>query len=352
MTAEPAELTLRIRPRGRYDAIDVTGAIEEAHGDVLRSYRRATYCSYHTTAGYLDQALLARLDHSRERVDPFMRAFQNVFPSGADYSHDRIELRADLSDEQRVSEPRNGDSHLAYISSGLSNCATYVQRGPSPVYLIDLDGVGPQGSRERQTTVVGYNREQVVESFERRFPVSAHSVDSLNLRDTRLGLLDEIADRARQLGIGRGRLDLSLMPGERHAGLTVNEFETLLMRHDLPEVLRNPLHFMALKARNILRDPRAVPHKTLDYVSYDLIHVFNETMAALGISQSSFERLLVRAISYPAVRFLRLRRQVSFLLSENAGPVVLGQYQSPILIQWLPSAQQERRLKVSLVRYD
>lgn len=352
MAAEPPQFTLHLRPRGRYDAIDVNAALAAVHGDVLRSFRRATYCSYHTTAGYLDQALLARLGHSRERVDPFMRAFQQVFPSGADYRHDRIELRQDLSEAERRSEPQNADSHLAFISSGLNNCATYVQRDNAPVYLIDLDGVGPAGSRERLTTVVGFNREQVVERFERRLPVSGHSVDSLNLRDARLGLLEEVADRARRLGLSRGRLDLSLAPGERHAGLTVNEYETLLMQHDLPEVLRNPLHFMAQKARNVLRDPRAVPHKTLDYVSYDLIHVFNELTAALGIRQSSIERLLVRAISYPAARFLRLRRSVSFLLSNGPCPVMLGRYQSPILIQWLPAREQERRLRLSLVSYD
>ena len=40
-------------------------------------------------------------------------------------------------------------------------------------------------------------------------------------------------------GISHGRIDLSLLPEERHAGLTVNEYETLLMRHDLREVLEN-----------------------------------------------------------------------------------------------------------------
>lgn len=351
MSAGPAQLTLRLQPRGRYDAIDVAAAVEAAHGDVLRSRRRATFCSHHTTAGYLDQAFLARLDHSRERVDPYMRAFQQVFPSGAEYSHDRIELRQDLTPEQRPLEPRNGDSHLAFISAGLRNCVNYVQRGKAPVYLIDLDGIGPSGSRERTTTVVGYDGEEVVDVFERGLPLTGHSVDSLNLRDARLGLLEEVAERARGLGVGHGRVDLSLLPGDRHAGLTVNEYETLLMQHDLPEVLNNPLHFMMQKARNMLRDPRAVPQKTLDYVSYDLIHVFNEVMAALGVSTTTFERLLVRAISSPAARFLRLRRSVSFLLTDDRDPVVLGRYQSPILIQWLPGRAQQRRLKLSLVRY-
>lgn len=352
MSAELPELTLRIRPRGRYDAIDVSAAVAAAHGDVLGPFRRATYCSHHTTAGYLHQALLARLGHCRERIDPFMRAFQQVFPSEAGYRHDRIELREDLSEEQRRVEPKNADSHLAYISSGLTNCATYARRGSAPVYLIDLDGVGPAGGRERLTTVVGYDEEHVVERFERRLPLSGHSVESLNLRDPRLGLLDEVKERVRRLGIGRGRLDVSLVPGERHAGLTVNEYETLLMQHDLPEVLKNPLHFMAQKARHVLSDPRSVPHKALDYVSYDLIQVFNELMAALGARQSSVERLLVRAISYPAARFLRLRRSISFLLSQESGsPVVLGRFQSPILIQWLPAPEQQRLLRLSLVAY-
>jgi hypothetical protein len=350
---DPAEFTLKVRPKSRYDAVDVTAALAAAHGDVLHAYRRVTYCSYHTTAGYLDQPLLTRLGHSRERVDPFMRAFQQVFPSGAGYGHDRIELREDLSPEQRRVEPRNADSHLAYISAGLTNCATYVRREAAPpVYLIDLDGVGPAGGRERLTTVVGYDREEVVESFERSLPLEGHAVESLNLRAPRLGLMEEIADRVRKLGIGRGRLDVSLAPGDRHAGLTVNEFETLLMRHDLPEVLRNPLHFMAQKAQHALQDPRSVPHKTLGYISYDLIQIFNELMAGLGIRQSSLERLLVRAISFPAARFLRLRRSIRFLLSQESGPVVLGRYQSPILIQWLPAREQARRLRLSLVRYD
>ncbi len=352
MAAGPAQFTLSLRPRSRYDAIDVNAALAEAHGDVLRGWKRATYCSYHTTAGYLDQALSARLGHSRDNVDRYIGAFQTVFPKGADYRHDQIDQREDLSDAQRETEPRNGDSHLAFISSGLNNCATYVQRDDSPVYLIDLDGVGPAGQRERKVAVVPFDHETVVEKFERRFPLSGRSVDSLNLRDPRLGLLGEIEDRVRALGIQRGRLDLALVPDERHAGLTVNEFETLLMTHDLPEVLHNPLHYMLQKAKNALREPRTVPHKTLDYVSYDLIHVFNGLMSALGIEHSSFERLLVRAVSAPARRFLRLRRQVSFLISDGAAPVELGRYQSPILIQWFPGREHERRLTVSLVRYD
>src|SRR3712207_9360267 len=55
----------------------------------------------------------------------------------------------------------------------------------------------------------------------------------------------------------KGRLRIALAPGERHAGLTVNEYETLLMRHDLSEVLRDPLRFMAEKAGHTLEIGRA-----------------------------------------------------------------------------------------------
>jgi thiamine phosphate synthase YjbQ (UPF0047 family) len=354
MGSSPAEITLSLTPKARYDVIDVARRVEELHGDVLRSYPRALYCSYHTTAGYLEQGLCTRLQNNRQYLDPFIYAFQTLFPPGADYRHDRIELRSELSAAERRREPKNGDSHLAFIGSGLRNCATYVHRRTDPVYLIDLDGVGPQGCRERRTTVLAYNREETVASLERSFPVSQHSVDAVNLRDPGLGLLEEITDLVRRHGVERGRLDLSLGPLERHAGLTVNEYETLLMQHDLMEVLRDPLRFMAIKGRNMLRDPWHIPNRTLDYAKYDLIHVFNEAMEALKISESTFERLLVRCISIPATRFLRLGRGVSFMVSgdHGDGPVVRGTFQSPILLQWRATPARERRVRVSLARFS
>jgi len=95
-----------------------------------------------------------------------------------------------------------------------------------------------------------------------------------------------------------------------------------------------------------------VPHKTLDYIAYDVIHLFNRAMDSLNMSHSYFERLIVRAIARPARRVLRLRRDVSFLISAASGPVVLGKYQSPILIQWLPASAPNRKLRVSIVQYS
>jgi hypothetical protein len=82
--------------------------------------------------------------------------------------------------------------------------------------------------------------------------------------------------------------------------------------------------------------------------------VFNEAMEALKISESTFERLLVRCISIPATRFLRLGRGVSFMVSgdHGDGPVVRGTFQSPILLQWRATPARERRVRVSLARFS
>jgi hypothetical protein len=115
--------------------------------------------------------------------------------------------------------------------------------------------------------------------------------------------------------VSKGRLRLSLAPGEHHAGLTVNEYETLLMRHDLSEVLRDPLRFMAEKAGHMLGNPRAIPSRTLDYAKYDFVRVFNRLVDALGLKESFVESVLSRAIAMPASRFLRMKRSVSLLVS-------------------------------------
>src|SRR5262249_58900496 len=123
-------------------------------------------------------------------------------------------------------------------------------------------------------------------------PPPPREVDATNLREARWGLLEPVAELVRRQGIERGRLDIALGGSDRHAGLTVNEFETLLMQHDLMEVLRDPLRF-ASRAGNLLRHPLAIPNRTLDYAKYDFVHLFNEAMSVLGISESALERLLV-----------------------------------------------------------
>ncbi len=351
----PKEITLAVVPQARFDIIDVAQRIGLEFGDCLSRYRKALYCSYHTTAGYLEQSLCARLRYSRERVAPFIRAFQKLFPPGADYRHDQLPLRNELTEEERRREPRNADSHLTFIGSGLRNCVTYVNRPGTPVYFIDLDGIHEKGRRTRRTTVLAYDEEEVVRRSQIAVPVSRHPIDSVNLRDPRNGFMEQLNTWLEQGGIDKGRVDIALDPTERHVGLTVNEYETLLMRHDLVEVLRDPLRLMALHGRRMLSNPMAIPAKTMNYAKYDLVHVLNELMDAFRVSESVVERIVAAFMGVPAARFLRMKRSVSLLVSDAGGDgkgrIVQGRYQSPILVQWRRAEDQVRRLDVTITRF-
>ncbi len=351
--SSPAEFTFEVQPERRCDAIDVAAALRRAIGDGLRAYRRALYCSHHTTAGFLDRRLNSRLTRRRDVYD-FIGAFQEIYPADGGYEHDKLHKRTELSEAQRRVEPRNADSHLTFMSSGLSNCVTCDATDPHPVFLVDLDGVHEHGSRRRKTSVITY-REEVGEAvLDLDVGTGEHPVESINLFDPRLGLLERLQSFVRAAGVGKGRLDLSLAAGEESAGLTVNEYETLLMQHDLREVLHDPLRFMREKGRNILRDPRAVPQKTLNYAQYDLVHLLNELLEAVGVSESLLERLLARLVALPASRLLAAKREVSLLISDpgdGGDPIVKGTYQSPILIQWSKAQRGRRRLVAELVSF-
>jgi hypothetical protein len=352
MPSTPTEIRLTLAPRGRFDVIDVTGRIRAEHGDALERHRGALYCSLHTTAGYLEQRFVSRLRHHQDRLSLFFRAFGAVFPPDAAYGHDQMHLRAELSEAQRAVEPRNGDSHLTFIGTGMRNCVTYRNHAASPVYFIDLDGVNQGTCRERRTSVVGYDLETVVDRFRITVPTSRHPIDAINLGEARLGLFEAIDERLARAGIEKARVDVALEHSERNVGLTVNEYETLLMQHDLREVLQNPFKFAAQKGRHMLDDPLAIPGKTINYARYDVVRFLNLLIDAFGMQESVVERLIAKVMSAPARRFLRTRR-VSFLASDHAedgrSRVVRGTYQSPILVQWQVPEGQARALEISLV---
>ena len=340
------ELTVRLAPQRRFEAIDVNARIAQDAGDVLRHHRRVMYCSMHTTAGFLDQSLSMRLGDSH---DQFFESFNRLFPPDAEYHHDKMELRAELTADQRKVEPRNADSHLTFIGAGLRNCVTYRTAPNTPVYFIELDGTYEATCRQRTAAVLAYDDERIVSRTSVRIPVSKHPIDSVNLADARLGLLDQVNELLSHSGLERGRVDLVLEPTERNVGLTVNEYETLLMKNDLVDVLKDPLRYAKIKGRNMLHDPLAVPGKTLSYARYDIVRALNALMEALKLDQGSFERLVAKVMSVPARRFMRSRR-VSFMAANdpNTGGarVVRGTYQSPILVQWQPAEGQERRLQI------
>ena len=355
MSLSPLEFTLELTPRARVDVIDVRRVVSARYGDGLDPYPRALCCSFHTTAGYLDQGVASRLNQSRAGVMPYIDVFRTMFPEGAGYEHDKIERRTELTDAQRPAEPMNADSHLAMMAGALRTCVSYQNRPGEPVCFIDLDGVHAGRPRRRVTSVLGYTREEPVAHARLSVPVSGHAVDSVNLKAPHLGIYEQCANLVTAHGVTKGRIRLTLAPGERHAGLTVNEYETLLMRHDLSEILRDPLRFMAEKAGHILGNPRAIPARTLDYAKYDLVRVFNQLVDALGLQESLVESVLSRAIAMPAARFLRMKRSVSLLVSDRHSPgtgaVVEGVYQSPILVQWHRGTRQARVLDLTLTRF-
>src|SRR5262249_34162971 len=232
------------------------------------------------------------------------------------------------------------------------NCVTYPTSTTAPVHFIDLDGTPSEAfRRERRTTIVGFDRERRVEEISVSVPVSRHPVDSVNLADPRLGLLEAINEKLKRLGIEYARVDLMVDSVERHVGLTVNEYETLLVKHDLVEVLQNPLRFARMKGRSMIADPLSIPAKTVSYAQYDAVRILNSLMEALRIDQSSFERLIAKMLSLPARCFFRSRR-VSFLAncddSGTASQLVRGTYQSPILVQWQSAEKQTRTVGITI----
>ena len=356
MRRDPIELTFEIQPSARFDIIDVR-VQADACRPALEPYPHAIFCSFHTTAGYLDQSLASHLTQSKLGIAPYIGLFQKLFPAGAGYRHDDLDRRAELSADQRTVEPRNADAHLAFIASGLCNCVKYVNRPQQPVYFVDLDGVNGEARRHRLTSIVAFTGEEIVARERVMVPVSSHPLDSVNLKDPRLGLYARLDDLIKRYGIEKGRVRLTLAAGEQHAGLAINEYETLLMRHDLVDVLRNPLRFVAERGRHLLVDPWAIPNKTIGYAKYDLVRLFNEAFDRFHMNESFLEHVLARFarfIGVPAKRFFGMKRSVNLLVSDRLvpgrGTIAEGTYQAPILVQWSKAAGRQRVVDVTLTR--
>ena len=353
MAAEPLDLTLELSARARFEVVELRSRLSREHRHALLSYPRCLYWSAHTTAGFLDRSLIQQLGSGR--IADYVDTLRRIFPERAGYAHDRLERRRDLDEAQRAVEPCNGDSHLAFIAGALRPCVIHPNRSGETVCFVDLDGMNEGRPRRRLTRVIGFHREVVAGQMRLRVPLSAHPIDSINLKDPRLGLYAQLAEFVARAGIGKGRLHIALGRGERDAGLTINEFETLLMKHDLAAVLRNPLRFMAEGTRRALMNPRAVPEKVAGYARYDLVRVLNSGLDTLGLHGSRLERLFAALLAVPAARMFRIRRAISLLVAEHpdghAGPVE-GAYQSPILIQCRRAPGDVRELDVTLYRLE
>jgi thiamine phosphate synthase YjbQ (UPF0047 family) len=349
MAATPLDLTLETAARARFDIFDLRSRVEEEHGDVLASYPHCLYWSAHTTAGFLDDRGAAGLDPGK--ISTYVETLRRLFPEGAGYEHDCLSRREDLDAAQRAVEPKNGDSHLAFIAGGLRPCVIRSNRPGQPVCFVDLDGMNEGRARRRQTRVIGFHREIAVGQMRLHVPLSGHAIDSVNLKDPGLGIYAQLTDFVARAGVAKGRLHIALGRGVRDATLTINEYETLLMKYDLAAVLRNPFRFMAEGSLSALHNPRAVPGKVFEYARYDLVRMYNRGLDTLGLRGSLLEGLLARTLAEPAARVFGDTRPIDLLVAERgdgrAGPVE-GTYQSPILIQWRRAARDVRELDVTL----
>ena len=345
---QPLDVTLELLPKARFDLVELRSHFSAEH-EALRAFPQCLYWSSHTTAGFLDRRFAAQL--TPEHLPSYIEAFRALFPEGAGYEHDRLERRDDLDPQQRQVEPKNADSHLAFMAGGLRACVTHPNRPSESVFFVDLDGVVDGKPRRRLTRLIGFRQERVVRTTRIEVPVSGHPIDSVNLKDPRLGVYESLSEFVTSAGVGKGRLRIGLDPAERHSALTINEYETLLMKYDLAEVLKNPLRFFAEKSRHALANPRAVPAKTLGYAKYDFVRVLNQSLDTLGLRGSIVEKVLARSLAVPAARFFRMRRSVSMLVSERpdgSNGIIEGTYQSPILVQWQRAPHQTRVLEATL----
>jgi len=352
MSIQPLEITLEQTPRSRFNVVDVATRISDQYGDLLQNYRKITCCSFHTTAGYLEQRLCAKLDYSKRRLDQFIRIYQTLFPPNEGYLHDCMDLRGELSESEKEREPFNADSHLIFMSAGLKNCVTYVNKPKLRIHFIDLDGIYKHHRRNRRTTILAHNNEEIVYHGRFFIPVSGeHPVNAFNLKDQRYGLFSHLNDLLDCYGIEKGLIDICLAQEERHAALTVNEYETLLMRNDLPQAMSNPLRYTVRRGKKLLQNPTSIPGKARSYAMYDIIHLYNKLMRNLQISPSVVDKVL-SYLSSPVSRIFRFKRHITLLVSSSAGTgrrrIVQGTYQSPILLQHQRADKDVRCLEITL----
>ena len=218
-----------------------------------------------------------------------------------------MQLREELSDSQKEDEPINGDSHLTFIGAGLNNCVLYLHHPHEPVYFIELDGMFKHRVRQRRTTVMAYSDTEAVQRGRVEIPVSdGRAIEAFNLKDPCYGLFAQVADWCRRHGVEKGYIDIRLAPEEKHVGMTVNEYETLLMRNDLPQALIDPLRF-ALQRGN------------------DVVQLYNYLMAQVPVG------LVIDAYLRPFTRQTILRLKATrcwFPAVDPAQPHFHGTYQA------------------------
>jgi hypothetical protein len=306
-----------------------------------------------------------KLGNNREGIESLVRSARRLFPEGAPYWHDRMELRSELSAEQRKHEPLNADSHLAFICLGLCNCVPYEYTPDHAVYFIDLDGKFKETLRSRKAIAVGYNNASCVHEETLKISLPKKNQCAVDLNESLPDLQALIAKHQ----IHRGLVTLELTPGENHAGVTVNEFEALLVERDITDVLLNPLKYMLYNAPQFARHPLMVPSKAKNMLQYEIhlairdgLRVANRSVSILeymverlGMHLPLLEHIVDRIASPLEARWMNLGSSIQLLINakdeDPLGRVMVGTYQSPILIQWRRPESDVREMRLRLLRF-
>ncbi len=340
--------------------------LAEVEDGAFSSFEKVALSSLHTTAGFLEQSLCSTLDNSSDRIQSLIRSAHRLFPEGAPYWHDQMELRSELTPEQRKSEPLNADSHLTFICLGMCSSVLYEFRPTNPIFFIDLDGEFQGTFRSRKIHAIGYNHSECV--HEERFSVSMPDEDrhALDLSQ----YLRDVQSLVVKHKIHRGVVSFELETEENHAGITVNEFENLLVQRDITDVLLNPLRYMLDSAPELARHPERLPRKAKKMLTYELhlairdclrlagrgASVIEHMAGRLGVNLPLLENIIDRLATPLEARWMNLGSTIRFLINadedQEYGHVSIGTYQSPILIQWRKPNSLERVLCVRLLRLE
>jgi hypothetical protein len=232
MSSSPAEIRLNIAPRGRFDTIDVRSCLAADAASTLAGRKKSLYTSFHTTAGYLDRALAARLAHpASARV--FINAFRDASRS-TPYQHDQMDLRQELSVPRAEWSP--GTAIPTHHRRGASSCVTYAN-GPRPRSSSSRRGARAAGSGPPASWYDEEGRGGPTRLAS--FPLEAPDrCDQPGQPAPRFGGC--LNDLLASTGIEKAGWT-SPWAAERDADSPSTSTTLLLMRHDLTEVLKDPL---------------------------------------------------------------------------------------------------------------
>jgi thiamine phosphate synthase YjbQ (UPF0047 family) len=360
---------LELNPARRNQVTDLRPSLDEAvaRGD-LPPARHLLCISHHTTAGFPDRRLRLRLGSDPDRLRAFLEGLQDVFPREAGYEHDKLDRRTELSASQREREPLNADAHLAFIGGGFTNCVLHVRTGDSPVWFVDFDGTYETRTletlqRRRHVTVIAVDDETEVARLRFQVPVPEGAA-AVPLDAPDLGIIEAVEQALQETRVRVGRIRIRLDEPRLGAGITVNEAEALLMDRDLVDVLAHPLRFAHGSDADRDPDRDANPGarangRTTDPRAPAAAAGLDRALEALSVSPDRRRRLLGRALSSPSPRILRMRPEGSLAVvpgsgdgRDGPGRILVGRYQSPILVQRSGLPERVRGVSVVLLRFD